>query len=148
MMLRGRAFTVRLRVAVAVAEVESVTVTEKLVVPAAVGIPVRTPAAESVNPGGKPLAVQVRGGVPPDAVSCSAVYAVPMVPAGSGEAVVTRNAVVPITIVNAAVAVCAELAASVTVTLITVVPVAVGVPLRTPPLDRLRPPGKLVALQA
>jgi hypothetical protein len=67
-------FTVMLRLLVresAVGVVESVTVTEKGVLPAVVGVPLITPAADRVNPAGKavPLArVKVYGATPPVAV--------------------------------------------------------------------------------
>jgi hypothetical protein len=49
---------------------ESVTVTEKGYVPAVAGIPESCPEALSVRPGGKgPDSIQLKGGVPPEAVN-------------------------------------------------------------------------------
>ena len=74
-------------VAVRVGCVESTTVTVKLKVPAAVGVPVIAPVeGASVRPGGRvpPETDQVNGGVPPSTVKMSAEYAVHSVPGGSG----------------------------------------------------------------
>jgi hypothetical protein len=52
-------------------DAESVTRTEKVLLPAALGVPERTPAAERLNPAGSvPLAsAQLYGAAPPDAAS-------------------------------------------------------------------------------
>ena len=47
----------------------SVAVTEIVYVPATVGVPVSTPALESVKPGGKPAARKVYGAAPPVALN-------------------------------------------------------------------------------
>jgi hypothetical protein len=51
------------------AALESVTVTAKVIVPAVVGVPERTPAEVSERPSaGSPIAAQVRFPEPPEAV--------------------------------------------------------------------------------
>ena len=68
--------------------VESVTVTTTVLAPAADGVPLITPVKESIlSPAGIPVADQVYGTVPPVAATV-ALYAVPAVPFGRGEAVV------------------------------------------------------------
>ena len=64
----GGLLIVMLNLAVAVADLESVTVTEKLLDPAVVGVPVIAPLLPRVRPAGRelPLArLQVYGAVPP-----------------------------------------------------------------------------------
>jgi hypothetical protein len=67
----------------------SVTFAVKLDVPAVVGVPVITPALDSVNPAGKvpTLTDHVSGAVPPLAASVVEGYAVPTVPLGSVDVV-------------------------------------------------------------
>jgi hypothetical protein len=48
---------------------ESLTVTEMAYVPAVAGTPDSCPEALSVKPGGSEPAVQLKGGVPPEAVN-------------------------------------------------------------------------------
>jgi hypothetical protein len=60
---------------------ESVAVTVTLYVPAVVGVPETVPVDEPiVMPGGRPVADQVYGVVPPEAVTVKEVIAVPTVP--------------------------------------------------------------------
>jgi hypothetical protein len=68
---------------VAVAEVESVTWTVKLEVPAPEGVPLRTPPAERLRPAGTVPedTSQLKGDVPPVAENVW-LYDVPTVPAG------------------------------------------------------------------
>ena len=72
-MVKAGATTVRLKLAVAVLAVgvaESVTVTAMVAVPVAVGVPLSTPVvALRVRPAGTPVALQMRGEVPPAAAS-------------------------------------------------------------------------------
>src|SRR4051812_38183931 len=57
----------------------SVAVTVTVAVPASAGVPVSTPAADSVRPAGRPVAVQVYGVAPPVATRVSGAIAVPAV---------------------------------------------------------------------
>ena len=70
----------------------SATRTVKLAVPVAVGVPLTTPALDKVRPAGRLPTVtdHVYGGVPPVAARVCE-YAVPTVPLGSGEVVVTQT---------------------------------------------------------
>jgi len=68
------AFTVMLRLPVLerAGLLESVTSTEKIVLPDLVGVPVIAPAEESVSPAGNevpPARLKAWGGTPPDAVN-------------------------------------------------------------------------------
>jgi len=79
----------------AVGVAESVTFMEKLKVPAAVGVPEILPAVRD-KPAGRVLPVasaQVYGAVPPVAFRVTGPYAVPVVPAASGDVVVMVNVV-------------------------------------------------------
>ena len=113
------------KLAVAFAELLSVTCTVNVAVPAADGVPPMLPAALRVSPAGSaPVAiVQVYPTVPPLAVRVCW-YAVPTTPAGSDE--VPMVSPTPTTIDKLAVAL-AELL-SVTCTVKFAVPAAVGVP--------------------
>ena len=114
--------------------------TVNVLVPAVVGVPEIAPPVARLRPAGSvPLAIdQLYGGVPPDAASdCE--YAVPTVPLGS-DAVVTASVGGLITSVRDAVAVCDEAA---TRTLNVALPAVVGVPERTPALERLSPAGRV-----
>src|ERR1700690_3108902 len=139
----------RVKVAVAVCcaaeTAESVTVTPKVVEPAAVGVPLRTPALDRAIPAGKfpLLRLQVYGVVPPAAWKVME-YATPTVPGVSGEVVVIVNdPLAVITSVNCVLAMWGMgEAESVAVTLKLVDPAAAGVPLMTPALDRVKPVGR------
>ena len=70
----------------------SLTETVNVVVPVAVGVPVRAPLLPNVNPFGRVLEVKnMYGGVPPEAMMVW-LYATPTVPSGSGEFVVKTRA--------------------------------------------------------
>jgi hypothetical protein len=58
---------------------ESVAVTDTWNVPAVVGVPLKVPVVESVNPGGRPVAVKVYGPLPP-VTDTAEVYAIPTAP--------------------------------------------------------------------
>ena len=110
----------------------SVTLTVKLLVPAAVGVP-DIVAPLRLNPAGSdPLAIDhVYGAVPPLAVSVAA-YAVPTVPLSS--AVVVIFSVAGFTVIErSAVAVTDALSVAFTVKLL--VPAALGVPVMVEPLS-------------
>ena len=118
----------------------SVAVMSRLLLPAALGVPLSTPALVSVRPAGKAPEVTAKayGPVPPDAVNVCA-YAVPAVPAGSvpGASVTTTAALMvglydrtPVT-PFASVAVMSKL-------LLTAL---LGVPLSTPARDSDKPAG-------
>jgi hypothetical protein len=96
---------------------ESVTLTVKFVVPLGpVGVPVMAPPLLSVRPGGNvvpPLRVNVSVPAPPVAATVW-LYAVPSVPAGSGEVVVIAGTAVTV-IVTAAVFVVSVTEVAVTV---------------------------------
>src|SRR5262245_27304923 len=110
-----------------------------------VSVPVNTPSLLSVNPAGRPPPVlgdtttlQVYGGVPPDAASVCE-YGTFSAAAGSGEVVVIIKGAG--LIVSAKLLVAVMPALSATRTLKLKVPAFVGVPLKTPPLLRLKPLG-------
>ena len=117
-----------------------VTCTVKLDVPAALGVPLKTPAEDSVNPAGSVPEVtdQLYGGVPPVAASVW-LYALPTVPAGSGLTVVIDSAAGSTVTANAFVAV----PPPVTCTVKLDVPAVVGVPLKTPAEDSVNPAGSV-----
>jgi hypothetical protein len=127
--------------AVVVADAESVTLTVKLLVPAAVGVPEIVPFAASVNPAGNvPLASDhVYGGVPPEAAKLW-VYAAPTVPGASVDVVTLTG--VPATVIESA-AVALFKVRSVTRTVKLLVPAAVGVPEIVPVRPRLSPAGSV-----
>ena len=120
-----------------------VTWTVKLDVPAALGVPLKTPAEDSVSPTGSVPAVtdQLYGGVPPETASVW-LYGVPAVPAGSGLTVVIDSAAGSTVTVNAFVAV----PPPVTWTVKLDVPAALGVPLKTPAEDSVSPTGSVPAV--
>ena len=115
-----------------------VTWTVKLEVPAALGVPLKTPAEDSVSPAGSAPEVtdQPYGGVPPVAANVW-LYALPTVPAGSGDDVVIDSAAGSTVTANAFVAVPPPL----TWTVKLETPAAVGVPLKTPAEDSVSPAG-------
>jgi hypothetical protein len=138
---------------VAVAEAPSVTRTVKVGVGttvAAVGVPLRTPAVDRARPAGSVPAdtAQVFVPVPPVDANVSGVYAVPTVPAVSGLAVEIVRAAVAGLIVKENTFVAVAEAPSVTWTVkvgVGTAVAAVGVPLRTPAVDRARPAGSVPA---
>jgi hypothetical protein len=108
----------------------SVTRTVKLLGPAVPGVPDIVPLGARFSPAGSvPLATDHKyGGVPPEAVSpCE--YAVPTVPAGSDDVVISKAD--GLTVSDSA-AVALEFPLSTTVTVKPVVPGAAGMPLMTP----------------
>ena len=120
----------------------SVTCTVKFEVPGAAGVPLILPAALSVRGAGSEPTVtaHVYPPVPPLAAKVCE-YAVPAVPPGN-DAVVTAGAGL-IVMLSAFVALEPPLAAF---TVKFAVAATVGVPLITPPVDRLSPPGNAPAL--
>jgi hypothetical protein len=79
-----------------------VTWTVKLEVAAAVGVPLRTPAADRASPAGSVPADtdQVRVAAVPPVVANVWLYAVPTVPAANGEAVVIERATGAVTVMG------------------------------------------------
>jgi len=75
---------------VAVRDALSRTWTVKFAVPAVVGVPLITPAPDSVSQVGAPVTDHIYGGVPPVAAKLWE-YAVPTVPFGSGDSVVIAS---------------------------------------------------------
>jgi hypothetical protein len=127
---------------VAVCEPLSATRAVKFDVPAEVGVPLSTPAVDSVKP---PRSVpdwidHVNGGVPPLAVKVWE-YATPTVPAGRGEELVIESVAAPMVRENALVAFCNKLSATWTVNV--AAPAVVGVPLITPPEVSAKPAGNV-----
>jgi hypothetical protein len=148
------AFTVMLRFPVWVrgaGVLESATCTEKFVLPVCVGVPVIAPEGESARPAGREVPfvrLNAYGATPPDAAKV-AEYAALTVAAES--AVVVRVSVggVPLTAaaiasVSVACAVCGAAEESVTTKITEVLDAAAGVPVRTPPADKLNPEGRLL----
>jgi hypothetical protein len=121
-----------------VGEAESVAVTLKLVDPAAVGVPLMTPALDRVKPTGRPLpwlSVHVTAPVPPVAVNWR-LYGVLTTPEGIGEVVVIENPpLLPTLMTTFALLESPPAPEFVIVTLIVVAPAAVGVPVIAPVLD-------------
>ncbi len=121
-----------------------VALTAIVVVAMAFGVPVNKPPEERLAHPGNPFALQVIGEVPFAANWKE--YATPSVPDGSGLVVVIVGATL------AAITVRLKLrgpllpAALVAVTAIVVVPVAFGVPVRSPPADSDAQDGSPVAL--
>ena len=124
--------------ALAVWPIPSVTRTSKLKVPLPVGIPVMAPLAARVRPAGSDpvVSAKVYESDPPVAATF-AEYESPTAPPGS--VVVVMLTAGRITMDRSAVP--AALALSFTSTLKLNVPLAVGVPVRTPPEERLTPVG-------
>src|SRR5450432_3525753 len=120
---------------------ESLAWTVKVKVPGPVGIPERTPALESVSPLGRVpiVTVKVYGLLPPLAVMVW-LYAAVVVPSGSacGFIVIVGQVMV---IVYDRVPLQPLLAVALTVKV--KLPLADGVPERTPAVDRLSPPGRV-----
>jgi hypothetical protein len=139
------ALIVRLNVAVVEFEAESVTLTVKLGVPVAFGVPERTPAADKLKlTAARLLAPEVTVHVypvpdPPVAASVCA-YAVPTMPAGRVAPVVM---LIPLAIVIEIEPVAVSDPESVTLTEKFCGPGVVGVPEITPPVERLKPPGSV-----
>ena len=135
----------RVAVAVCCGVPESFTVTLALLVAATVGVPLITPVLALIdNPAGRPVADHVYDVTPPEATTV-VLYATPLVPDGSGEAVVMVNCELMV-IARFADAVCCGLPESFTVTFAVLVPAAVGVPLITPLLALIdNPAGRPVA---
>jgi hypothetical protein len=73
----------------AVAPFASVTVAFMVGVPAAVGVPLSTPAVLRLRPAGTPVALQVCGGAPPENARL-AEYDTPTVPLGRAGVVIER----------------------------------------------------------
>jgi hypothetical protein len=110
----------------------SATITEKVDVPVAVGVPEMIPVAKSnESPGGRlPLnRLQVYGGLPPDAVKAAVLYGTFSVAAGRGGAVKVSPAVT-LEVEPGAAATLFALSATEIVKLY--VPIVVGVPLSAP----------------
>jgi methylglyoxal synthase len=113
-------------------------------VTAVVGVPLMTPAEESVNPAGsEPLTTdQVKGAELAGVAANVCEYAVPTVPAVNDDAVVMEIAGQPITNVNALVAICPAEQLPVARTVTGKLPPApVGVPLIRPAEERVSPVG-------
>ena len=144
---KGTAPTVRLNSLLAVAAVGpalSVTVTVKVYVPSAVGVPVSVPLLLNNKPDGKeePSATaKVYAPVPPVATKVW-LYVVPTVAFGKGLVVVMDKGAAPTVSLNSLLAVAAVgPALSVAVTVKVYVPVTVGVP-SSLPLFRAIPAGR------
>jgi len=140
----GAALMVRLKLFVDESPSFPVTRTVKLAVVAALGVPLTTPPLLRLKPDGRlPDAMdQVYGVVPPVAAN-PWLYATPTVPAGSGLAVVIVGAVGAALIVRLKLFVDESPSFPVTRTVKLAVVAALGVPLTTPPLLRLKPDGRL-----
>lgn len=134
----GGSVTVIVIVAVAVCFCESVTVSVTLGVPAAVGVPV-IELPVTLKPAGNPVAENVYGGVPPVAVNGSET-AVPTVAEKLVVVMVNGEVAALMARLNCPFAVCPLESATVTVN--TVEPVAVGVPVMPPEvLFKFKPGG-------
>ena len=85
---RGPGAIVSAKVLVPVCPALSLIAIVRVKLPGSVGVPLRTPAVLRFRPGGgTEVSDHVYGGVPPIAVSVWVGYAVPTVPAGSGDPV-------------------------------------------------------------
>lgn len=128
---------------------ESVAVMVKFAVPDAVGVPSMTPVAPcSVRPAGNDPAVMLHetGRVPPLDCSVVAGYTLFIVPPGSDVVVIVKGGGA-ITMPSAFVAVSAGVVESLTCTVKSAVPAAVGVPVITPvALCKVRPAGRAPAV--
>jgi hypothetical protein len=124
----------------------SVAVTVKLNVPVMVEVPDRRPPADSVIPAGKAPAVTAYVTVPtPPVWDNDWLYAIPAVPFGKvAGAIVIEGQAIVIEYVREPV----QLLPSVAVTVKLNVPVTVGVPDTTPPVDSVMPAGKAPAVTA
>jgi hypothetical protein len=141
-MMRGRTIASVKSFCTSIAGLElSLTLSVKLAIPPVVGVPLRTPAADKVNPSGKvpDTTDHVSGAVPPDAVRVW-LYGVLTRLVGRGDVLLI---VTGVTVVSAScfVAVSAGELLSLTRTVKFELPVPVGVPLRTPAPDSDSPPG-------
>jgi len=136
----GGGSTVRANDFVVVRDALSRTWTVKFAVPAVVGIPLITPAADNVRPaGGAPVVTDhAYGGVPPVAAKLCE-YAVPTVPFGRGDAVVIASGGGSTVRANDFVVICDALSRTWTVKF--AVPAVLGVPVITPAADNVRPAG-------
>ena len=123
---------------VAVRDALSRTWTVKFAVPAAVGTPLITPAADSVSQVGAPVTDHVYGGVPPVAAKLCE-YEVPTAPFGRGDAVVIESGGGSTARTKDFVVICDALSRTWTVKF--AVPSVVGVPEITPAADNVRPAG-------
>jgi hypothetical protein len=133
----------KLAAAVFAGELESVTLTVKLKVPDAVGVPEIVPLVESVRaPGNDPeLTLQLYGVVPPVAASV-AEYAVPTCPPARELVVICTGTTDVVTVMlNDFVAVWAGDEESFAWTVNVNVPAPVGVPEIVPLVESVRPPG-------
>jgi hypothetical protein len=137
-------FTVRVKVLEVVScGVElSFTVTVTVEAPTAVGVPVMAPLLLMDNPAGSPVALNVRGEVPPLAATVL-LYAAPVVPVARVAVVMPSEGGLT-TRVSDVVAVAAGDALSFTVSTTVDVPAAVGVPVIDWPFT-LNPAGSPVA---
>ncbi len=136
----GGGSTVRANDFVVVRDALSRTWTVKFAVPAVVGIPLITPAADNVRPaGGVPIVTDhAYGGVPPVANKLCE-YAVPTAPFGRGDAVRIETGGGSTVSANDFVVICDALSRTWTVKF--AVPAVVGVPVITPAADNVRPAG-------
>lgn len=133
----GGGAIVRPTLLLAVAPVESVTVTDTLTLPAVVGVPLMLPSGVALSPSGNPLTANVYGGTPPEAATL-ALYPTPTVPFDS-DVVETVSCAGVMVIEKLWVAV--PPAESVAVTDGLKVPACVGVPPIPPLGERLTPGG-------
>ncbi len=135
----SEAFTVIAKLFVAVFPSPSLTCAVKLLVPAAVGVPVMPPSEPSPNPAASdpPVTDHVYGGAPPVAANCVE-YATPVVPLASGDAVVIVSAAFT-AIVKAFDAVFPPLSSTCAVKL--VVAAVAGVPVIVPSEPSVNPAG-------
>jgi hypothetical protein len=128
----GGGSTVRANDFVAVRDALSRTWTVKFAVPAVVGVPLITPALDTVSQVGAPVTDHVYGGVPPVAARLWE-YAVPTVPFERGDSVVIASGGGSTVRANGFVVICDALSRTWTVKF--TVPAVVGVPLISPAGD-------------
>lgn len=121
----------------------SVTLTNTVELPDAVGVPLTVHPLRFSPAGSAPVIEQVYGVVPPLAVMF-ALYTTPTCPFGS--VLVIASAAGEITIVSSCLAFCAGLPASVTLTVTVALPATVGVPLTVQPV-RPRPAGSAPVIE-
>jgi len=140
--IANAAFTGKVNEAVRTAAVLSVTVRVKAALPAAAGVPARTPAELMLRPDGNPTADQVYTPEPPVAANVCE-YADPAVAAGNGEVVAITNAALTGRVNEPL----REPAASATVTVKETLPAAGGVPAKTPAALMVSHAGRPVADQ-
>lgn len=111
--------------------------------PAVVGVPL-TVQPVSVRPAGRVPVMEHEYGAVPSLAVMDALYATPTVP--PGRVLVIVNAAGAMTMVSAALTFCAGLPESVTFTVISDEPLAVGVPLTVHPV-RVRPAGSAPVME-